>query len=66
MGGDTVKTVMVTLEVDIPESEMGQYATVTIADRTYAGKVSAIITHEVATVETSEVTLEAAGLKVKP
>jgi len=61
-----VKTVMVTLEVDIPDAEIGKQATVTIEDRTYAGSVCAIITHEVATVETSEVTLEAAGLKVKP
>ena len=61
-----MKTVMVTLEVDIPETEIGKPVTVTIEDRTYAGSILAIITHEVATVETSEVTLEAAGLKVKP
>ena len=60
-----MKTVMVSLNVDIPDAEIGKQATVTIEDRTYAGSVCAIITHEPTTVETTEVTLEGAGLKVK-
>ena len=52
-----MKTIMITLAGDIPETEMSKQATVTIEGRTYTGSVRAIITHEVATVETSEVTL---------
>ena len=59
-----VKTVMITLDGDIPETELGKAATVTIGTNSYAGVVRIIVIHEVEAAP-SAVTLEAQGLKVK-
>jgi hypothetical protein len=59
---------MVTLksDVDIPETEHGKEATLTIGDIVYEGTVQAIIVHSATAVATSKVTLEAPGLRVNP
>ena len=59
-----VKTVMITLTVDMPDTELSKAATVTIETRTYAGAVKAIVTHE-EEAASGQVTLEGPGLKVK-
>jgi len=41
-----VKTVIVTLSVTIPDTEMSKNATVTVGTATYLGKITGIITHE--------------------
>jgi len=41
-----VKTVVVTLSVTIPDTELSKAATVTVGTVSYAGKIAAIITHE--------------------
>lgn len=55
------KSIVVTLEGDIPETEVGKNATVTVDGNNYAGKVVAVIAHT--EVATGTVTLEGAGLK---
>jgi hypothetical protein len=59
-----VKSIMITLDVDIPETELGKSATVTIEGRSYTGTVRIIVIHE-AEAEPSAVTLQAPGLTVK-
>jgi len=59
-----VKTVMITVEGDIPETELGKTATITIETRNYSGIVRAIVIHEEEPA-VAAVTLEAQGLKVK-
>ena len=58
------KTVMITVVGDIPETELGKTATITIETRNYSGIVRAIVIHEEEPTVAS-VTLEAQGLKVK-
>lgn len=61
-----VKTVVVTLSVDFPDTALSADATVTIAGVTYAGKVTGIITHEAseAVPPTTTVTLKGTNLSV--
>jgi len=54
---------LVTVEGDIPETEIGETATISIETRNYTGVVRAIIIHEE---EVATVTLQAQGLKVVP
>ena len=61
-----VKTVVISLTKDIPETELGKDATVTIGENSYTGKVAAIILHMILTQASGTVTLEAAGLKTVP
>jgi len=61
-----VKSVIVTLTVDIPETELNTQATVTIGSNTYAGTVTAIVAHVIQTVPTTTVTIQAPGLVVVP
>jgi len=58
------KTILITVEGDIPETELGKTATITIETRNYSGIVRAIVIHEEEPTVTS-VTLEARSLKVK-
>lgn len=62
-----MKTVMITLTEDIPETELGKSATIAIEGRSYTGKVVVIIAHEAAPAvpASTTVTLEAPGLKTK-
>lgn len=63
-----VKTVVVTLAGDIPDTALSADATVKVADVDYTGKVSAIIVHEdagSAVPPTSTVTLKGTGLAVE-
>ena len=58
-----VKSVIVTLTVDIPETELSKDAKIVIETVEYVGRITAIIVHE-AQVPTSKLTIEAQGLKV--
>ena len=58
-----MKAVVVTLDVDMPSTEMDKQATVTIEGRNYTGKVTAIIEYTLHAVTPTKVTLEAVGLK---
>ena len=62
---DTAKAVIVTLSVDIPESEQGKDATVTVGANTYAGKLTTIIvyTPPAGVPAMTKVTLSAPGLQ---
>lgn len=55
------KAVVIVLKGDIPSSEMGKAATVTIETRTYQGSVEVIA--EYAVPATTTITLEGVGLK---
>lgn len=55
------KSVVVTLEVDIPDTETNKAATITIDSVNYAGKIVAIIIHQ--PTQAGKVTLEGPGLK---
>ena len=59
-----MKTIMVTLNEEIADTELGKDAAITIDTKNYTGKVAYIITHP-ETPASTEVTLEAQGLKVK-
>jgi len=50
--------------MDIPETELNKDGKLVIGTVEYPGTVTAIIVHEVQTLPTSKVTLEASGLKV--
>ena len=64
VGGENTKTVMITLDTDIPETELSKAAKVTIETREYTGTLRAIIVHE-AEAEPSTVTLQGPGLTIK-
>lgn len=59
-----MKSILVVLDVDIPDTELSKPVTVDIEGRTYTGTCQAIVTHEVLGA-LSTVTLEAQSLKVK-
>ena len=59
-----MKSVVITLTIDIPETELNKDGKLVIGTVEYPGTVTAIIGHEVQTLPTSKVTLEASGLKV--
>ena len=63
-----VKTVVVRLSVTIPDTALSQAATVTVDTVSYAGKVTAIITHEaeIAVPASTTVKLTGPGLAVTP
>ena len=61
-----VKSVVVTLTVDIPETELNKDGKLVIGTAEYTGKVTAIIAHEVQTVTVTKVTLQAPGLEIVP
>lgn len=62
-----VKTVIVTLSVTIPDTEMSKNATVTVGTATYAGKITGIITHEDTSIPpTTTVKITGPGLAVVP
>lgn len=60
------KSVIVTLTVDIPETELNNSATLTIGANTYLGTVTAIVAHVIQTIPTTTVTIQAPGLVVVP
>lgn len=57
------KTVIITLTVEIPETELSKDVVVTIGTNTYKGKLMAIVTHK-AMPSPLTVSLEGVGLKV--
>jgi len=59
-----VKSIIITLDTDIPDTELSKAAKVTIETREYIGTVRVIILHE-AEAEPSTVTLQGPGLTVK-
>lgn len=59
-----MKSVFVTLSVDIPDTEVKKPAKVTVEGREYDGVIQAIVVHEMA--QAGEVTLKAVGLGVVP
>ena len=61
-----VKSVIVTLSVDIPETELNTQATITIGPNTYTGTVTAIVAHTIPTIRATTVTIQAPGLVVVP
>ncbi len=58
------KSIVITLEADIPETELNKAASVVVGALTYKGIIAAIISHVATTPPTSKLTLEGAGLKV--
>jgi hypothetical protein len=61
-----VKSVVITLTIDIPETELNKDGKLVIGTAEYTGKVTAIIAHEVQIVPTTKVTLQAPGLEIVP
>lgn len=61
-----VKSVIITLTVDIPETELNQDGKLVIGAAEYTGKVVAIIVHEALTAPVTKVTLQAPGLEIVP
>ena len=59
-----VKSVIITLADDIPETELGTVATITIGANIYSGMVTAIVAHIIQTVPLTTVTIQAPGLVV--
>ncbi len=59
-----VKSVVITLAVDILETELSKDAKLVIGTTEYPGTVTAILAHEVQALPTSKLTIEAQGLKV--
>ena len=58
------KAILVTLSVDIPETEQGKDATVTVGTTPYTGRIDAIIVYTPQTPPTAtKITLEGLGLK---
>ena len=58
------KAVLISLSTDIPDTEQGKDATVTVGTVNYLGKIEAIIVYSPPASPTStKVTLEAVGLK---
>jgi len=57
------KTLVITVAEDVPDTELGKPATVTIEGRNYTGAVTAVILHPLVSIPTSEVTLRGAGLE---
>ena len=56
-----MKTVVVTLSVTIPDTELSKDATVTVGTATYAGKITAIITHEATSTVPASTTIKLTG-----
>ena len=57
-----VKTIIITLDEDIPDYAIGEIAIISIGETSFSGKVVGIIVHE-EDISTT-VTLEGKGLKV--
>jgi len=58
-----VKIVILEVTTDVPITEIGKTATLTVETRTYQTRVIAVSTLEDIKFETSKVTLEGVGLK---
>lgn len=63
-----VKSVLVTLTIDIPDNQLSQAGKVVIGTTEYPGTVTAIIVHEAAAQApaVSKVTIQAPGLGIVP
>ena len=61
-----MKSVVITLTADIPETELNKTGKLVIGTAEYPGTVTAIIAHEAQTVSVTKVTLQAAGLEIVP
>lgn len=61
-----VKSVVITLVADIPETELNKDGKLVIGIAEYTGKVTAIIAHEVQTVAVNKLTIQAPGLEIVP
>ena len=59
-----VKSILITINEDITDSEMGQDVTVMIGANTYTGTLASIVNYLIPVQATTTVTLEGAGLKV--
>ena len=56
-----VKSIVVTLTVTVPDTELGKDATVTVGTATYAGKIVAILTHDAPAVVPASATVKITG-----
>ena len=61
-----VKSVVITLTVDIPETELNKDGKLVIGTVEYTGKVTAIVVHEAQAVPATKVTLQGQGLEIVP
>ena len=58
-----VDTIIITVAEDVPKTEQGADATVTVGANTYTGKVTAVLTHDAKAIK-GTITIEADGLAV--
>ena len=58
-----MKSVLVLLDGDMPDTELEKVASVTIGDRLYTGKVGAVIAYAVVVPKETSVTISGPGLK---
>ncbi len=61
-----VKSIVITLTTDIPETELNKAGKLVIGTAEYLGTVTAIIAHEVQTPAVNKLTIQAPGLEVVP
>jgi predicted alpha/beta-hydrolase family hydrolase len=61
-----VKSVVITLTVDIPETELSKSGKLVIGTVEYLGTVTAIIAYEVQTPVVNKLTIQAPGLQIVP
>jgi len=61
-----VKSVVITLTADIPETELNKTGKLVIGTVEYPGTVTAIIAHEAQTVTVNKLTIQAPGLAIAP
>ncbi len=61
-----MKSVVITLTVNIPETELSKNGKLVIGTVEYLGTVTAIIAHEVQTPTVNKLTIQASGLEIVP
>lgn len=61
-----VKSVVITLTADIPETELSKSGKLVIGTAEYPGTVTAIIAHEVQALPVNKLTIQAPGLEIVP
>ena len=59
---EMVKTIIITLDEDIPDYAIGEIAIISIGETSFSGKLVGIIVHT----EPTSITIEGQGLRVKP
>ena len=59
---EMIKTILITLDEDIPDYALGEVAIISIGETSFSGKVVGIVVHK----EPTSITIEGQGLQIKP